>query len=114
MAEDIGTQATRDVKVLAPRLDTPSEAGASRRSASRLPEELAAEQLERLSLFAAIVGGLWTLGLLIDLVLVPIAWSTRVSARSVTLDLLGMTAAIWMFWYSAGTVPRILPRQRRR
>ena len=100
MADDIGTQPTRDVKVLAPRLDTSSESGASRRSASRLPEELAAEQLERLSLFAAIVGALWTLGLLIDFVLVPIAWSTRVSATGVTLDLLGMTAAIWMFWYT--------------
>ncbi len=100
MANDIGTQPTRDVKVLAPRLDTPTESGASRRSASRLPEELAAEQLERLSLFAAIVGSLWTLGLLIDVVLVPIAWSTRISATGVTLDLLGMTAAIWMFWYT--------------
>lgn len=88
------------VKVLARRLDTPSDTGGSRRTASRLPDELAAEQLQRLALFGAIVGGLWTLGLFIDVVMAPIAWNTRVSARNLTLDLSGMTVAAWMFWYT--------------
>jgi eukaryotic-like serine/threonine-protein kinase len=85
-------------KFLAPRLDTPVTRD-SRRSASRLPDELAAEQLQRLALFAAIVGCLWTLGLFIDLVLAPLAWDTRIDMRNVTLSLSGMAAAVWMYWY---------------
>jgi serine/threonine-protein kinase len=61
---------------------------------------MAAEQLQRLALFGAIVGGLWTLGLFIDLVLAPIAWNTRVSFGSLALDLAGMAASAWMFWYT--------------
>ena len=86
-------------KVLAPRLDTPTDTRGSRKSASRLPDELAAEQLQRLALFGAIVGALWTLGLFIDVVLAPLAWNTRISMRSVTLELCGMAASALMYWY---------------
>ena len=85
-------------KFLARRLDTPAT-GDSRRAASRLPDELAAEQLQRLALFCAIVGGLWTIGLFIDLVLVPIAWNMRIRMSNVTLNLCGMAASAWMYWY---------------
>jgi serine/threonine protein kinase len=100
MADHVKRQAAGDVKVLAPRLDTPSDTGASRRSTSRLPDELAAEQLQRLALFGAIVGGLWTLGLFIDIVMSPLAWNTRVSVDNVTLELAGMGASAWMYWYT--------------
>ena len=100
MADNIGMLAGRDVKVLAPRLDTPTDTGVIRKSASRLPDEMAAEQLQRLALFGAIVGGLWTLGLFIDVVMAPIAWNTRISVRNVALDLSGMAASAWMFWYT--------------
>ena len=100
MADSIGKPAGPDVKVLAPRLDTPTETGTIRKSASRLPDEMAAEQLQRLALFGAIVGALWTLGLFIDVVMAPIAWNTRISVRNVALDLSGMAASAWMFWYT--------------
>jgi serine/threonine protein kinase len=99
MAHDLTKASTVAAKFLAPRLDTPVTRD-SRRSASRLPDELAAEQLQRLALFGAIVGGLWTLGLFVDVVLAPMAWNTRVSMRSVTLDLCGMAVAVWMYWYT--------------
>jgi len=100
MADNMKTLAGPDVKVLAPRMDTPTDTGGIRKSASSLPDEMAAEQLQRLALFGAIVGGLWTLGLFIDLVLAPIAWNTRVSFGSLALDLSGMAASAWMYWYT--------------
>jgi serine/threonine-protein kinase len=99
MAYDLKNTSTAAARMMAPRFDTPIDTRATRRSASRLPEELAAEQLQRLALFGAVIGGLWTLGLLIDLVLAPITWNTRVSMRNVTLDLCGMAASVWMYWY---------------
>ena len=89
-----------DVKVLAPRLDTPSDTGESRRSASRLPDELASEQVERLALFAAITAGLWALGLFMDVVMAPLTWNTQISVRAVTLELCGMAVSAWMYWYA--------------
>jgi serine/threonine protein kinase len=98
MAYHLRKVSTAAAKFLAPRVDTPATVD-SRRSASRLPDELATEQLQRLALFGAIVGGLWTVGLFIDLVLVPIAWNMRIRASNVTLSLCGMAASALMYWY---------------
>src|SRR5688572_18273461 len=100
MAHDVMHASDAPVKVLAPRLDTPSDTPASRRSASRLPDELTAEQLQRLALFGAIVGGLWTLGLFMDVVMTPLTWGTPVSMRKVSVDLCGMAVSVWMYWYA--------------
>jgi serine/threonine protein kinase len=99
MANEVKTRHVPDVRVLAPRLDTPAT-GDSRRSTSRLPDELAAEQVQRLALFAAITGGLWTLGLFIDVVMMPLTWGTRISVRAVILELCGMAASVGMYWYA--------------
>jgi serine/threonine-protein kinase len=100
MAHDVMHPSDAPVKVLAPRLDTPSDTPASRRSASRLPDELTAEQLQRLALFGAIVGGLWTLGLFMDVVMAPLAWNIPISVRKVTVDLCGIVVSVWMYWYA--------------
>ena len=89
-----------DVKVLAPRLETSSDTTDPRRSSSRLPDEMAAEQVERLALFGAIAGGLWGVGLFVDVVLAPLTWNTQVAMRAVTLELCGMAVAAWMYWYA--------------
>ena len=90
-----------DLKVLARRLTTPSGGTRdSRQSASRLPDELASEQVQRLALFGAITGGLWTLGLFMDVVMAPLTWNTRISVRAVVLELCGMAVSAWMYWYA--------------
>jgi serine/threonine-protein kinase len=91
--------AHHDMKVIAPRLDTPSESRATRRT-THLPDELVSEQVERLALFAAIIGGLWTLGLFVDVVLAPLTWGIPISVRSVCLDIGGIASAALMFWYA--------------
>jgi serine/threonine-protein kinase len=89
-----------DVNVIARRLDTPPGTGDTRRGGSHLPEELVSEQVQRLALFGTIIGGFWMLGLFMDVVLAPLTWSPRISMRAVILELCGITAAAWMFWFA--------------
>jgi serine/threonine-protein kinase len=89
----------QDVKVVAPRVRTPTGIRETRRT-TNLPDELVSEQVERLALFAAITGGLWTMGLFVDLVLAPITWNTQVSVRGVIVECAGMLSAAWMYWYA--------------
>ena len=84
------------VRVVAPRLPTPV-VRESRRTTG-LPDELVSEQIHRLALFAAIAGGLWAVGLIIDVVLVPLTWGVEMSWRAVALDLGGVGSAVWMYW----------------
>jgi hypothetical protein len=53
-------------KLIAPRTPTPSPDGRDETGMSRLPEELLSEQVRRLAVFAAVGGGLWTYGLVMD------------------------------------------------
>jgi hypothetical protein len=75
------------MKHIAPRMPTPPPAGepgpqaptgflAPSSSGGRLPEDLLAEQVQRLGVFAAVAGGLWTFGLMMDLVFLRVASST--------------------------------------
>ena len=85
-----------NIKVVAPRLPTPI-VRESRRTTG-LPDELISEQIHRLALFALIAGGLWAVGLVIDAVLVPLAWGVEVSRRAVALEIGGIASAVWMYW----------------
>jgi eukaryotic-like serine/threonine-protein kinase len=66
---------------------------------SRLPEGLLAEQTQRLALLCVVIAGLWTLGLVIEVALVPLVWKRAISVPAVALDLTGMAVAAFMFWY---------------
>src|SRR5262245_9959660 len=70
-----------------------------RDSARRLPEELLLEQVQRLALFAVVIGCLWGLGLFVHLVLLPLAWSMPMSNSSIALDAAGILLAAAMVWY---------------
>jgi serine/threonine protein kinase len=87
------------VKVVAPRLQTPTGGREHRRTTS-LPDELVSEQIERLALFAAITCGLWAVGLFVDLVMVPLAWGIEMKGRAVALELAGIASGAWMYWYA--------------
>jgi serine/threonine-protein kinase len=88
-----------DVRVVAPRRPLHTDVRESRRTSS-LPEELVSEQIERLALFAAITGGLWFLGLIIDVVLVPLTWTRPISGPAVTMEVVGLSFAGLMYWYA--------------
>jgi serine/threonine protein kinase len=87
---------TQQAKVVAPRLPTPA-LRESRRTTG-LPDELVSEQIQRLALFAAIAGGLWAIGIVVDVVLVPLAWGVEMSKGAVALEVGGIASAAWMYW----------------
>ena len=82
-------------KVIAPRPPTQS----SSRSTTRLPDELLEEQTHRLALFCAVIAGLWTMGLCIDLFLAPLVWGARVSREGMAVELTGIAVAAFMYGY---------------
>jgi tRNA A-37 threonylcarbamoyl transferase component Bud32 len=54
------------VKLIARRHETPAPGVRETRSTTRLPDDLLAEQIRRLALFAAVIGALWMYGLSMD------------------------------------------------
>ena len=69
------------------------------RTTTRLPDDVLAEQIDRLAVFSAVTAALWGLGLFIDIVLVPITWGRPISVPSVSLEIIGVVLALVMFWY---------------
>jgi serine/threonine-protein kinase len=86
---------------LAPHVPTPSPgAPPTGRSTGAVPDVLVVEQVQRLTLFAAVAAGLWTFGLLMDLVFLRVAASSfRPTAMVTAIELLAIGAAVAMFAY---------------
>jgi len=62
------------MKLVCPRDDTPPPGGhTGPKTTGRLPDELLSEQIRRLAVFSAVIGGLWTFGLVMDLLIVPVS-----------------------------------------
>jgi serine/threonine-protein kinase len=86
-------------KMIARRPDTAALRDSSR-SSSRMPEELLAEQIQRIALFSIVAGSLWMLGLFMDVVLAPFIWGRGISRAGVTLEITGIAAAGVMLWFA--------------
>ena len=78
--------------VIAQRRDTAALARDTGRTTTRLPDELLNEQVRRIGLFGVVIGGLWTLGLFIDIVMAPYVWGVSMSMRAVWLEVTGIAA----------------------
>jgi serine/threonine protein kinase len=93
------------VKVMAPRAPTPVPAvrGAGRLT-TRLPEDLLAEQIQRLAVFSAVIAGLWGVGLMMDAVIVPLLLGLKPPAFAVVLEICGVcvSAAMYLFFRRSG------------
>ena len=92
---------THPLKVIAPRAPTPTPSTATgSKTTIRLPDGFLEEGVQRLGLFSAVAAGLWTFGLLLDLVFlraVPGAFAP--SAIVQTIELLAIAAAAGMYVY---------------
>ena len=84
--------------IVAPRQETQGSSRDGGRT-TRLPDELLTEQLRRIGLFAAVTGGLWTLGLFLDTVMAPIVWRRPILVPAVALEVTGIAGALLMVWY---------------
>jgi serine/threonine-protein kinase len=85
------------VRRIACRVRTPTPGQSSR--SSRLPQEFLEEQVYRLAILSLVIGSLWMLGLVIDLVLAPIAWQSAVMTQGVAVELIGVVVAAFMYGY---------------
>jgi serine/threonine-protein kinase len=64
-----------------------------------LPDDLAAESAQRLSIFAAIGAGLWFYGLVMDTVLAPLTEFVSLTPRATAIEALCVAACLAMFVY---------------
>jgi serine/threonine-protein kinase len=92
---------TEPRKVLARRPPTQhSHVRSARGQAGRVAEDLLTEEVQRLAVFAAVAFGLWTFGLVMDLVVLRAVPSSFVPSPVVTIiELLGMATAVLTFLY---------------
>jgi serine/threonine-protein kinase len=87
-------------KLIARHTPTSWTVGRDSQPSGRLPDEMMGDQVRRLALFAGIGAGLWTVGLLLDLVLLRLADTAFTPSTLPTLiEVLGIVAAILMFGY---------------
>ena len=66
----------------------------------RLPDELVSDQVRRLALFSAIGAGLWSFGLSLELVLLPLTLdNAATSTIGVGIEIVGVVVSLAMFAY---------------
>jgi serine/threonine protein kinase len=86
------------MKVIAPRLPTPVTP-ASGRTGSRLPDDLVADQVQRLKLFCLVSGGFWAVGLLMDAVVAPRTLGFTAPPRAIRIEITAVVTAMLLFLY---------------
>src|SRR5262245_2027724 len=85
-------------KLIEPRVPTPSPLVRTTQS-YRLPADLAAEHLQRLSVFAAVAAGLWTYGLVMETIVTPLTSEVIISPTAAAIEVLGVVCSLTMFAY---------------
>ena len=79
-------------KRLAPRDPTPRASSGS--GDSRLPDDVLAEQVQRLTVFALVAGGLWGMSLLMDGVIFPLVMGTGAPPAALFIEACGVAGAV--------------------
>jgi serine/threonine protein kinase len=88
-------------KIILHRADTPASGQSQTDTgAARLPDELIADQIRRLELFAAVGAGLWTFGLITDVALAPLVVSGAMSSVVIrAIHIVAVASAALMYLY---------------
>ena len=87
------------MKIVAPRADTPLAGYSGRTISGRLPDDLVSEQIRRLAVFSAVVGGLWTFGLAMDSIIVPLTLQITRKQPAIAIELCGIVISALMYLY---------------
>ena len=85
-------------KRVEPRNQTPPP-GALSGGTGQLPDDLLCEQMPRVALMAAVGGGLWFIGLLMDAVIVPATFGAQIPPLPVAVEILAIIISAVMFVY---------------
>jgi serine/threonine-protein kinase len=96
-------------KLIARRHDTATGTGTGR-STGPASEELLSEEVRRLALFAAVAIIIWTVGLLMEILVLPAASGQPLSWRSVWVEVFGIlsSCALWLFVRYSSARPRTI------
>jgi serine/threonine-protein kinase len=86
------------MKLVAPRPPTPVTPAQSR-TGSHLPTDLVADQVQRLKLFAVVGGGLWLIGLIVDVLILPSLLGAERSTGRVLIQIAGVLTAVAIHLY---------------
>ncbi len=91
-------------KLIAPCAPTAATTRVSTHGAAmQLPDEMVADQVRRVSIFVAVTGVLWTYGLFVDTILVPILLpqvaAQEIHGAAIPIELAGVlvSAAVWLY-----------------
>ena len=84
------------MKVIAPRLPTPS-ATATSRATTRLPDDLLAEQVRRLEVFTAVAGSVWAFSLLMDGAVLPRTVGAVATGAELLIELFAAVTSLVLF-----------------
>jgi serine/threonine-protein kinase len=92
---------TENLRTIAPREETPPSGVLSSRNKTtgRLPDDLLSEQVQRLTAFSAVIGGLWTFGLVMDLIVVPLALGLPLDPPDIAIEVGGIAVSVLMWLY---------------
>jgi serine/threonine-protein kinase len=84
---------------IAPCITTPPPGRRPQTTSFRLPDDLVGEQLQRLSVFAAVGGALWTYGLVMDTFVTPLTALVPLSPMAAVIEFLAIVGSAAMFLY---------------
>jgi serine/threonine-protein kinase len=86
------------MKLVAPRAPTPVISDG--RAASHLPTDVVTDQVQRLRLFALIAGGMWLIGLLLDVFVYPGVLAVGGTRATILVNLSGIATALAVYLYA--------------
>jgi eukaryotic-like serine/threonine-protein kinase len=87
-------------QTIEPRTATPMPGGPTSRNAGGLPDDLMSEQVQRLAAFAAVTGGLWSVGLVMDFVTASLTGSAAVPTSAIVIEVFAISASVGLFLYA--------------
>ena len=89
------------MKVIAPRVPTSAPSALeSHPSGGSMPAEFLSEQVKRLAVFAVVGAGLWSFGLFVDTVLVPLTQRPAQAGEARPVEIAGLVVSVLMFAYA--------------
>ena len=96
-------------KIIQPRDETPLPGVRQPLAATRLPDDLLSEHIQRVAIAGAVGAGLWLFGLVMDAIVMPLTLGTRPPALMITTDILGVlvSAALFAFIRHSSYAPQL-------
>jgi hypothetical protein len=96
-------------KFIQPRDATPLPGARQPLAATRLPDDLLSEHVQRVAIAGAVGAGLWLFGLVMDALVMPMTLGTVPTALMITIDILGVlcSAALFAFIRHSAYAPQL-------